>query len=73
MSGINELETPLIALGITRKGIPDVATKKPIEVALVLSPARDPDIQVRPWPWPAARPKGGTSSACSGAPTVRRT
>ena len=45
---INELEKPLIALGITRKGIPDVATKKPIEVVfLILSPARDPDIQVR--------------------------
>jgi len=45
---INELEKPVIALGITRKGIPDVATKKPIEaVFLILSPARDPDIQVR--------------------------
>jgi len=45
---VNELEKPVIALGITRKGIPDVATKKPIEVVfLILSPARDPDVQVR--------------------------
>lgn len=45
---VKDLERPVIALGLTRKGISDVATKKPVEIIfLILSPARDPDIQVK--------------------------
>ncbi len=45
---VKDLEIPVIALGLTRKGISDVATLKPIEVVfLILSPANDPDAQVK--------------------------
>jgi two-component system sensor histidine kinase KdpD len=44
---VKELAAPLIALGIAKKGIADVPTLKPVEVIfLILSPARDPDVQV---------------------------
>ena len=39
---------PLIALGLTRQGVSDVAAEKPIEqVFLILTPAETPDAQVR--------------------------
>ncbi|MHB8054415.1 MAG: PTS sugar transporter subunit IIA [Candidatus Aminicenantales bacterium] len=45
---VKDLEIPVIALGLTRKGISDVATLKPVEVVfLILSPAGDPDAQVK--------------------------
>jgi mannitol/fructose-specific phosphotransferase system IIA component (Ntr-type) len=38
----------LIALGLTRQGVSDVAAEKPIEqVFLILTPAETPDAQVR--------------------------
>ena len=45
---INGLTTPVVALGLTRKGVSDVLTEKPVEmVFLILSPAQTPDIQVK--------------------------
>jgi len=41
------LAAPVIALGLTREGVADVATDKPIEVVfLILSPAQRPEAQV---------------------------
>jgi two-component system sensor histidine kinase KdpD len=43
---IDALLTPVVALGLTRQGVSDVSTEKPIEfVFLILSPAKIPDIQ----------------------------
>jgi len=45
---VEGLAAPVIALGLTREGIIDVATDKPIEIVfLILSPAQTPDIQVK--------------------------
>jgi two-component system sensor histidine kinase KdpD len=45
---VKDLGGPIIAMGLTKKGISDVATLKPVEVVfLILSPARSPDIQVK--------------------------
>ena len=45
---INGLTTPVVALGLTRKGVSDVLTEKPVEIVfLILSPAQTPDIQVK--------------------------
>jgi two-component system, OmpR family, sensor histidine kinase KdpD len=45
---VNGLETPLVALGLTRQGVSDVSTEKPIEIVfLILSPAQSPDAQVQ--------------------------
>jgi len=45
---VNGLNTPVIALGLTRQGVSDVSTDKPIEIIfLILSPAESPDIQVQ--------------------------
>jgi two-component system sensor histidine kinase KdpD len=45
---VNGLQKPLVALGLTRRGVSDVATEKPIEIVfLILSPAQTPDIQVQ--------------------------
>jgi two-component system sensor histidine kinase KdpD len=45
---INGLTTPVVALGLTRKGVSDILTEKPVEmVFLILSPAQTPDIQVK--------------------------
>jgi two-component system sensor histidine kinase KdpD len=42
------LARPLVALGLTRRGIPDAAVEKPVEyVFLSLSPLENPEIQVR--------------------------
>ena len=42
------LTAPLIALGLPKAGVSDVSTDKPIEVVfLIISPAHDPDVQVR--------------------------
>ncbi len=42
------LTTPVIAIGLTKQGISDVSTEKPIElIFLILSPARTPDTQVQ--------------------------
>jgi two-component system, OmpR family, sensor histidine kinase KdpD len=45
---VEGLAAPVIALGLTREGVIDVATDKPIEIVfLILSPAEAPDTQVR--------------------------
>jgi len=45
---VRGLAKPVIALGLTKAGVSDVATEKPIEVVfLILSPAHDPNLQVR--------------------------
>ncbi len=45
---IEGLAQPVVAVGVTRRGITDVATEKPIEyVFLILSPAEAPETQVR--------------------------
>jgi mannitol/fructose-specific phosphotransferase system IIA component (Ntr-type) len=45
---IEKLEAPLLAMGVTRQGVSDVSTDKPVEfIFLVLSPASSPDAQVR--------------------------
>jgi two-component system sensor histidine kinase KdpD len=42
------LDRPYVAIGLTRGGVSDVATAKPIEcVFLILSPEEDPDLQIR--------------------------
>lgn len=45
---IEKLAQPIVAIGATRKGIPDVSTEMPIEyVFLILTPAETPEIQIR--------------------------
>jgi two-component system, OmpR family, sensor histidine kinase KdpD len=45
---LDHLDGPVIALGLTRWGVADVETEKPIElVVLILSPAETPDTQIR--------------------------
>jgi len=42
------LGAPLIALGLTRRGVSDVSTEKPVEIVfLIITPEETPDIQVR--------------------------
>ena len=42
------LAEPLVALGLTKGGVPDVAVEKPVEyVFLSLSPLEKPEIQVQ--------------------------
>jgi mannitol/fructose-specific phosphotransferase system IIA component (Ntr-type) len=43
---VNGLQTPAIALGLTRQGVSDVSADKPIEIVfLIISPAEAPEIQ----------------------------
>jgi two-component system sensor histidine kinase KdpD len=43
---VNGINRPLIALGLTRQGVSDVDTEKPIEIVfLILSPLETPDVQ----------------------------
>lgn len=45
---VGNLEHPVVAMGITRKGVEDLSLEKPVEhIFLVLTPAESPDIQVR--------------------------
>jgi len=45
---VEGLRAPVFALGLTKKGVSDISTEKPVEhVFLILSPASDPDVQVR--------------------------
>jgi two-component system sensor histidine kinase KdpD len=45
---INGLNTTVVALGLTREGVSDVSTEKPIEIVfLILSPVQTPDAQVQ--------------------------
>jgi len=45
---IENLANPIVALGITRQGVSDISTEKPVEyIFLVLTPEDSPDIQVR--------------------------
>ena len=42
------LAAPIVALGLTKEGVTDVSTEKPIElVFLIISPAQAPDTQVK--------------------------
>ena len=45
---VENLEYPVVAMGVTRQGVADVSLEKPVEyIFLVLTPAESPDIQVR--------------------------
>ena len=45
---ISGLTTPVLALGLTREGVLEGSTEKPIEmVFLILSPTETPDVQVQ--------------------------
>jgi mannitol/fructose-specific phosphotransferase system IIA component (Ntr-type) len=45
---IDGLAAPAVALGLTKRGVEDVSTEKPIEIVfLILSPAQAPEIQVQ--------------------------
>jgi two-component system sensor histidine kinase KdpD len=45
---VNGLNSPVITLGLTRQGVSNVSTDKPIEIVfLILSPAETPEIQVQ--------------------------
>ena len=45
---VENLEHPVVAMGVTRQGVEDLSTEKPVEyIFLVLTPADSPDIQVR--------------------------
>lgn len=45
---IENLTSPVVAMGVTRQGVSDVSTEKPVEyIFLVLTPAESPDAQVR--------------------------
>jgi two-component system sensor histidine kinase KdpD len=45
---IEGIERACVALGLTRKGVSDVVSDKPIEIVfLILSPSEDPDQQIR--------------------------
>ena len=45
---VNGLNTSVVALGLTRQGVSDVSTEKPIEIVfLILSPVQTPDTQVQ--------------------------
>ena len=42
------LERPVVVVGLTHGGIPDVSTEKPVGIVfLILTPPSDPDAQVR--------------------------
>jgi two-component system sensor histidine kinase KdpD len=45
---INAITTPVVALGLTKQGVSDLSTEKPIEfVFLILSSAQTPDTQIQ--------------------------
>jgi len=45
---VENLEHPVVAMGVTRQGVADISTEKPVEyIFLVLTPAESPGIQVR--------------------------
>jgi mannitol/fructose-specific phosphotransferase system IIA component (Ntr-type) len=45
---VENLEKPVVAMGVTRQGVADISTEKPVEnIFLVLTPADSPDTQVR--------------------------
>jgi two-component system sensor histidine kinase KdpD len=45
---VENLENPVVAMGVTRQGVADLSLEKPVEyIFLVLTPAESPDIQVR--------------------------
>jgi two-component system, OmpR family, sensor histidine kinase KdpD len=45
---IDSLAAPAVAVGLTRRGVEDVNTEKPIEIVfLILSPAQTPDTQIK--------------------------
>ena len=45
---VENLEKPVVAMGVTRPGVADISTEKPVEnIFLVLTPADSPDTQVR--------------------------
>jgi two-component system sensor histidine kinase KdpD len=45
---VQGLAGPIVALGLTKRGISDISTEKPIEIVfLILAPAQSPDVQVQ--------------------------
>jgi len=54
---IDGLANSVISLGLTRQGVSDEPTEKPIElVFLILSPAESPMNRLKSWPSPAGPP-----------------
>jgi two-component system sensor histidine kinase KdpD len=42
------LAAPLVALGLTKRGVSDVSAEKPVEIVfLIITPEEIPDVQVR--------------------------
>lgn len=45
---IDGLKAPIVAVGVTRQGVADISTEKPVEhIFLVLTPSDSPDTQIR--------------------------
>jgi two-component system sensor histidine kinase KdpD len=45
---VDGLRSPVVSIGLTREGVTDVATEKPVEIVfLILSPLHEPDTQVK--------------------------
>ncbi len=45
---LDHLNYPVVVMGVTRWGVADVQTDKPVElVFLILSPSQNPDVQVQ--------------------------
>ena len=45
---VERLDKPIVAMGVTRQGVQDVSTGRPVDyIFLVLTPAQHPDIQVQ--------------------------
>jgi two-component system sensor histidine kinase KdpD len=45
---VENLPTPVVAMGVTRQGVQDLSLEKPVEyIFLVLTPAESPDLQIR--------------------------
>ena len=45
---VENMENPVVAMGVTRQGVADLSLEKPVEyIFLVLTPADSPDVQVK--------------------------
>ena len=66
---INGLTAPIVALGLTREGVSDVLTEKPIEIVfLILSPAQTPG---HPGQGVRSDQPGGPKQTASAKPQIR--
>ncbi len=71
---VDGLMEPVIVLGLTRRGVSDVSTERPIEtVFLILSPAQSPDVAgAAPGPRQPGRPEPPSSPGSPGRPDSGR-